>query len=366
MTSSSERTVTFTTSTSDTSESASSHRTLTPPEITPASSLRPENDPNLTTTTRNLSKMDGVKSEAAAGKEQQPGDRIQQEPEIKTETTTEQHKSHGNSGEGKVAKCCARRHHKNCKRGKSKKSKKEDKDSSSSSSSSSESSSSDSESDEEDSDTEDSSSEDEKAARRRRRNKKQKKKSKRRSKRDVSSDEDEEEDAAESPSEEEVRYSKKRSSRKVKKSSRRVEESTESEAASDESDQADARTQLKALSRHNRRGGRGGRAGGGLGRSSKGKKIKSKTARKGSSSKPAYFRGDELWDREIHDYRLTPTSERVDEDDYGDYVFHVRRRFDWEGKYTDVSFLAHTVLGCGLTSWCRPWSTLSQRLSEIV
>ena len=60
-----------------------------------------------------------------------------------------------------------------------------------------------------------------------------------------------------------------------------------------------------------------------------------KASRK-TSTKPQYFRGDELWDREIHAYRLRETADMSEQDDFGEYIFHVRRRFDWEGKYVDT------------------------------
>lgn len=42
---------------------------------------------------------------------------------------------------------------------------------------------------------------------------------------------------------------------------------------------------------------------------------------------------DELWDDEIHAYRLNETRDSTSKDAYGEYVFHVRRRFDYEGQY---------------------------------
>lgn len=49
-----------------------------------------------------------------------------------------------------------------------------------------------------------------------------------------------------------------------------------------------------------------------------------------------YFRADELWDYDIHAYRLTETMATTSEDDHGEYVFHVRRRFDCEGQYLET------------------------------
>ena len=45
---------------------------------------------------------------------------------------------------------------------------------------------------------------------------------------------------------------------------------------------------------------------------------------------------DQLWDSSIHNYKLTETTEDADADEYDQYVFTVRRKFDWENKYTDT------------------------------
>ncbi|KAF2666780.1 P-loop containing nucleoside triphosphate hydrolase protein [Microthyrium microscopicum] len=51
--------------------------------------------------------------------------------------------------------------------------------------------------------------------------------------------------------------------------------------------------------------------------------------------KAAYKRVDQIWDTNIHDYRLQETAkEQVDA--FDGYVFHVRRRFDWENKYRNT------------------------------
>ncbi len=43
-----------------------------------------------------------------------------------------------------------------------------------------------------------------------------------------------------------------------------------------------------------------------------------------------------VWDSSIHNYKLTETVEDEDADDDNVFVFLVRRKFDWEGKYTDT------------------------------
>lgn len=53
-------------------------------------------------------------------------------------------------------------------------------------------------------------------------------------------------------------------------------------------------------------------------------------------SKVDFVRVDQLWDSSIHNYKLTETAEDADADEYDQYVFTVRRKFDWENKYTDT------------------------------
>lgn len=43
-----------------------------------------------------------------------------------------------------------------------------------------------------------------------------------------------------------------------------------------------------------------------------------------------------VWDNSIHNYKLTDTAEDEDADEYDQYLFTVRRQFDWKGKYTDT------------------------------
>lgn len=46
-----------------------------------------------------------------------------------------------------------------------------------------------------------------------------------------------------------------------------------------------------------------------------------------------FKRVDHVWDNSIHDYRLQDTAPPKPNESYNGYVFHVRRHFDWEGKY---------------------------------
>lgn len=51
------------------------------------------------------------------------------------------------------------------------------------------------------------------------------------------------------------------------------------------------------------------------------------------ASKVAYKRVDQLWDQSIHNFKLTETVKSQDEAVWDQYIFTVRRRFDWEQKY---------------------------------
>jgi len=46
-----------------------------------------------------------------------------------------------------------------------------------------------------------------------------------------------------------------------------------------------------------------------------------------------YKRVDQIWDTSIHNYKLQDTAEGAADAQYDEYLFHVRRTFDWEGKY---------------------------------
>ncbi|EXJ70497.1 uncharacterized protein A1O5_06566 [Cladophialophora psammophila CBS 110553] len=51
------------------------------------------------------------------------------------------------------------------------------------------------------------------------------------------------------------------------------------------------------------------------------------------ASKVAYKRVDQLWDQSIHNFKLTETVKNTGEAIWDQYIFTVRRRFDWEHKY---------------------------------
>lgn len=63
------------------------------------------------------------------------------------------------------------------------------------------------------------------------------------------------------------------------------------------------------------------------------KSKKEKKVKKKRGSKLEYKRVDQLWDSTIHNYKLTDTAEDEESSEYDQYLFNVRRTFDWEGKY---------------------------------
>lgn len=63
------------------------------------------------------------------------------------------------------------------------------------------------------------------------------------------------------------------------------------------------------------------------------KAKKEKKVKKKRASKLEFKRVDQLWDSTIHNYKLTDTAEDEESSEYDQYLFNVRRTFDWEGKY---------------------------------
>jgi hypothetical protein len=66
---------------------------------------------------------------------------------------------------------------------------------------------------------------------------------------------------------------------------------------------------------------------------SKKSKKDTKKKKKKRGSKLEYKRVDQLWDNTIHNYKLSDTAEDEESSEYDQYLFNVRRTFDWEGKY---------------------------------
>jgi SpoVK/Ycf46/Vps4 family AAA+-type ATPase len=64
-----------------------------------------------------------------------------------------------------------------------------------------------------------------------------------------------------------------------------------------------------------------------------GKKDKKEKKKPKRASKVAYKRVDQLWDQSIHNFKLTETVKETGDAVWDQYIFTVRRRFDWEHKY---------------------------------
>jgi hypothetical protein len=62
-------------------------------------------------------------------------------------------------------------------------------------------------------------------------------------------------------------------------------------------------------------------------------KPKKKDKKPKRASKVAYKRVDQLWDQSIHNFKLSETVKETGDAVWDQYIFTVRRRFDWEHKY---------------------------------
>ncbi|KAI9819345.1 MAG: hypothetical protein M1832_004050 [Thelocarpon impressellum] len=272
----------------------------------------------------------------------------------------------GKSGDACTKKNCKAKHKRTKKATKGKKAEEPPSDASDSSSSDDSSSDSDdaedtTESDTSSSDESESESDTEKQKRKRRARKAAARKLKARSKRkgksqrhkESSSESESKSDDASSASESEAESSEdevpKKKAKKSKsrrgKSKRQRRAAPDSSAEDEDSDEfAGIRTQIDELNESlasaklvaKKRGGKSGRLR--LGRKGKGSRLRSGGSKKKKrGSRLEYKRVDQLWDSSIHDYKLTDTAENEDGDEYDQYIFTVRRKFDWEGKYESTA-----------------------------
>lgn len=358
------------------SSDCSSHPDNSTPAFTPADTPPPNPTnhnirlPDLTILDTSTADMDEAKQETSKTREDvQPTSVDTSAPQLEPKPQE--------TGDAKTKKVRCLKHpngHKKSKKTKSSKTKaKESSSSESESSSSSSSSSSTSESEDSESESSSSSEEDAEAARRRKikakkaKKLKDKRKAKLRKHKESTDDDSESESSDESSSEEEVkkRKSKARKKRRSKKSRKGAEQS-DSEAEEEDDAVSRARAQLSGFRlRRGGRYGRGGRAaiddkslrkalsgkGKGKGKGKKGKrsvlshllwtllrprKVRPAKTQYCRGSKVDFVRVDQLWDSSIHNYKLTETAEDADANEYDQYVFTVRRKFDWENKYTDT------------------------------
>ncbi|EEH11708.1 conserved hypothetical protein [Histoplasma capsulatum G186AR] len=204
-----------------------------------------------------------------------------------------------------------------------KKSKKAKDSSSSDSDDSSSSSSSSSCSDSSDSDSESSDSDSHKKKKKRA---KEKEKKKAKSRKQAPSDDDESE-STEEESEPDDKHTKKQKKAKTKKKPKKSRKTQEDESE-EESDVESLEEQLRATQQK--------LAALRLKQSSQRTQLKSKSKKRKRASKVAFKRVDELWDDTIHNYKLTETVDDPDANEWDQYIFTVRRKFDWENKYTDT------------------------------
>ncbi|KAJ5320623.1 hypothetical protein PENANT_c033G02621 [Penicillium antarcticum] len=65
-------------------------------------------------------------------------------------------------------------------------------------------------------------------------------------------------------------------------------------------------------------------------------KREKRSKKKKPASKVAFKRVDQLWDTTIHKYKLTETVDDPDADEWDQYIFTVRRKFNWENKYLET------------------------------
>ncbi|OJD10083.1 hypothetical protein AJ78_08761 [Emergomyces pasteurianus Ep9510] len=208
-----------------------------------------------------------------------------------------------------------------------KKSKKAKDSSSSESDDSSSSSSSSSSSDSSDSDSDSSESESDSHKKKKKRSK-EKEKKKAKARKQVSSSDNDDSETSEVESEDDdkptKRQKKAKAKKKAKKSSRKPQED-ESEEGNDVEDLEEqlraTQQKLQALR---------------LKHSSQRTQLKTKSKKRKRASKVAFKRVDELWDDTIHNYKLTETVDDPDANEWDQYIFTVRRKFDWENKYTDT------------------------------
>jgi len=129
----------------------------------------------------------------------------------------------------------------------------------------------------------------------------------------------------------------------LKKALRNLQLEDEEDSDSSELDEDPQAARLRALRAQIAMSGRGGlgRGKGGLSRRDHERRLleskkKVKSQKKKRASKVAFKRVDQLWDQSIHNYKLTETKNDPDQDEWDQYIFTVRRKFDWENKYQDT------------------------------
>lgn len=72
---------------------------------------------------------------------------------------------------------------------------------------------------------------------------------------------------------------------------------------------------------------------GGISQTDKKQRVTGSPDQGKKSKKVDFKRVDQVWDNTIHNFKLQATAESNGEAKYDGFCFHVRRTFDWEGKY---------------------------------
>lgn len=164
---------------------------------------------------------------------------------------------------------------------------------------------------------------------------------------DSESDSDSSDSSSDSESEEDSRRRRRRSKKSRKAQETESESEESAEEAAEEDEETKLQTKLAALQvARLQQQALVGRAGVRkpknpeveVAQASKKSRKSKKKAKKRSSKRAStmeYKRVDQLWDSTIHNYKLTESAEdQVDE--FNEYVFTVRRKFDWENKYRNT------------------------------
>jgi hypothetical protein len=338
-------------STAASASETSQQKTILTPASTPSGTpQRTPNNPSITFELRNImdnDKMDSVRDDHQTGEEIDL--HIAEQPSATLPDTTA-----GNPAENlpKKSKSQCRKKHSHKKNKKAaKKVAKDDSDSSDDSSDSSDDSSSESE---------DSSEEDKKQRRRRKAKRRAalKKKAKKHKKSRHDSSDESDSDSSDSSSEEESR--RKRRKRKARKG--RVEESDDSESSDSEESSSDeedvdananpggiSTDQFNALLSSLALQGRAAPKRGAIGLGSSqaaalalGQRLKKQQQRHAKEKKKTrpkkgttidFKRVNHVWDTTVHNWKIVENEEE-DADEFDEFAFIVRRKFDWDNHYT--------------------------------
>ncbi|KAK2873584.1 hypothetical protein FQN49_002271 [Arthroderma sp. PD_2] len=330
---------------------------------TPADTLTPSTPSTSSATPDETAKMADKGDNLEIKQKERPAENLAAKTDVNPSLATD-----GTAAASKKQSACkkhtqARLKSDKAKKSKQKKKKKKQHKKVETDSSSSDSSSSDSDSDDED-DTSDSSSSDsdssesdssdsdadqkksrkkKKKAKERARRIKEKKKARARRQEETedstdSDDEDSSEEEQTKKQKEKQKAAKKRAKKLLRKQQAELEEEDDAEAINNGlvRDQKLAQLQQLQLRAGRRRMARRGYVDPVAVDATTQRQLKGKGKKKKRASKVAFKRVDQLWDNTIHNYKLTETVKDPGADEWDQYIFTVRRKFDWENRYTDT------------------------------